>query len=123
MEQILESISTLISFLSFFLSFFLFLPSFLFFLFFFLGLHKRLMEVSRLGIELELQQPAYATITAMQCRIRALSANYTTAHSNAGSLTHWEGPGIKPASSWILVGIVSTEPQWELPILTFYDCD
>ena len=25
-------------------------------------------------------------------------------------------PGIKPASSWILVGLISTAPQWELQI-------
>ena len=34
---------------------------------------------------------------------------YTTAHDNAGSLTHWARPRIEPDSSWILV-----EPQWEL---------
>ena len=31
-----------------------------------------------------------------------------------GSLNHWARSGIKPASSWILVGFVSAEPQWEL---------
>ena len=35
-------------------------------------------------------------------------------HSNAGSLTHGAGPGIKPTSSWILVRFVTAEPQWEL---------
>ena len=34
---------------------------------------------------------------------------------NTRSLTHWAGPGIKPTSSWILVGFITTEPQWELP--------
>ena len=38
-----------------------------------------------------------------QRQIRAVYGTYTTAHGNAGSLTHWVGPGIKPASSWILV--------------------
>ena len=38
-----------------------------------------------------------------QCWIRAKSATYTTAHGNAGSLTHWARPGIKLASWWILV--------------------
>ena len=28
---------------------------------------------------------------------------YTTAHGNAGSLTHWVRPGIRPSSSWMLV--------------------
>ena len=40
------------------------------------------MEVPRLGIQLELQLPAYATV------IVAPDATYTTAHGNAGSLTH-----------------------------------
>ena len=31
------------------------------------------------------------------------------AHSNAGSLTHWATPGIKPKSSWIVVRFVN---QW-----------
>ena len=42
------------------------------------------------------------------------SATYTTAHSSPGSLTHRASPGIEPASSWILVGLVTAEPQWEL---------
>ena len=51
---------------------------FFFFFFVFLGPYLRHMEVSRLGVELELQQPAYTTATA----------TYTAAHSNARSLTH-----------------------------------
>ena len=62
----------------------------------FLGQHPRHMEVSRLGVKPELQLPAY-----------------TTAHSNAGSLTHWAKPGIEPMSSWILDGFITTEPQWD----------
>ena len=46
--------------------------------------------------------------------IQATSLIYTIAHGNTGSLTHWVRPGIKPASSWILVGFVSAAPQWEL---------
>ena len=38
---------------------------------------------------------------------RTPSATYTTAHSNAGCLTHWARPGIKPMVSWMLVGIVN----------------
>ena len=37
-----------------------------------------------------------------------------TAHSYAGSLTHWWRPGIEPASSGILARFISTEPQMEL---------
>ena len=47
-------------------------------------------------------------------RIWAVSATYTIAHSKARSLTQWVGPGIEPATSWILVGFITTEPQWEL---------
>ena len=36
-----------------------------------------------------------------------MSANYTTAHGNVRSLTHWARPGIEPASSWMLVGLVN----------------
>ena len=50
-----------------------------------------------------------------QYRIRPESPTYTTIHDNAWSLTHWSGPGIKPASSWILVRFFSTQPWWELP--------
>ena len=39
-----------------------------------------------------------------------MSETYTTAHGNAGSLTHRARPGIEPVSSWILVRLVSTEP-------------
>ena len=42
-----------------------------------------------------------------QCRIRMASATYTTAHGNAGSLTHWATPGIEPETSWSLVGFVN----------------
>ena len=43
-----------------------------------------------------------------------MSVTYTTAHGNAGSLTHSARPGIEPATSWFLVGFVSTAPPWEL---------
>ena len=44
----------------------------------------------------------------------AASATYTTAHSSAGSLTHWVRPGIKPVSSWILVRFVSICFPWAM---------
>ena len=43
-----------------------------------------------------------------------MSVTYSTAHSNAGSLTHWARPGIEPVSSWILVRFLTTESQWKL---------
>ena len=63
------------------------------------------MGFPRLGVELELQP--------QQLGIRAVSVSYTTAHGNAGSLTHGVRPEIEPTSSWIPVGFV-TEPQWEI---------
>ena len=61
-------------------------------------IYPRHMEVSRLGLESELQLLAY-----------------TTAHGNARSLNPLSEAGIKPAPSWILVGFVSAAPRWELP--------
>ena len=51
-----------------------------------------------------------------------MSATYTTAHGNAGSLTHWARPGIEPATSWFLVRFVSAVPQWELPGFLIFKC-
>ena len=42
-----------------------------------------------------------------QWGIWASSATYTAAHGNSGSLIHRGGPGIKPKSSWTLVGFVT----------------
>ena len=72
--------------------------------------------------------PAVYGVSQATGRIRAMAAglchchsssgsepclSYTTAHSDARSLTHWELQGIKLMSSWILVGFATTEPQWE----------
>ena len=48
-----------------------------------------------------------------------MSTTYTKAHSNARSQTHWARPGIEPMSSWILVGFIPAESQWELPLIYF----
>ena len=67
---------------------------FLFFsVFVFLGPYSWHMEVSRLGVKLELQVPAYTTTTAMPDP----SASTTTSHRNAKFPTHWARPGIKAA--------------------------
>jgi len=83
----------------------LFLCFVLFRLFCFLVLHPRHMEVPRLGVELELHLLAYTK--PQQHETPVVSATYTTAHSNAGPLTHWARPGIEPVSSWILVGFLT----------------
>ena len=69
-----------------------------FFFFFFLGPQGWHMEVPWLGDELELQLPAYATATAMP-----------------DILTHCMRPGTEPTSSWMLTGLITAEPKWELP--------
>ena len=46
--------------------------------------------------------------------VQVSSVTYTTAHSNTGSLTYWARPGIESVSSWVLVGLITAEPQWEL---------
>ena len=77
------------------------------------------MEVPRLGVEWELQLPAYTTATAT--RDPAVSVTYNTAHGSAGSPTHGARPGIQPVLSCILVGFITTEPQQELPmVLSFF---
>ena len=58
--------------------------------------------------------PAAYGNSKARVQIRTTSSTYTTVHGNAGSLTHWVRPGIKPLSSWILVGFITAEPQGEL---------
>ena len=88
-----------------------------FFFFFFLGLHPLLMEVPKargcIGYR------CWPTPQLQQLEIWDMSVTYTTAHCNAGCFTHWERPGMEPASSWILVGFITTEPQQELHITLF----
>ena len=49
-----------------------------------------------------------------QHHIWVMSRTYTTAHGKARSSTHWVRPGIKLATSWLLVGSASAVPRWEL---------
>ena len=67
-----------------------------------------------LGVELELQLPAYATATAKQDL--SCICDLHMALGNTGSLTHWIRLGIELTSSWIIVGFITAEPQWELQI-------
>ena len=79
----------------------------------FLGPHLWHMEVPRLGVQSELQLPAYTTATAMPDPSRV--CNLQTAHGNARFLTHWTRAQIEPSTSWFLVRFISTLPQQELP--------
>ena len=70
------------------------------------------MEVPRLGVQSELQLLAYATATAtpnlsLVCALHHSSRKYWI-------LNPLIEAGITPTSSWILVGFISAEPQWEL---------
>ena len=57
-----------------------------------------------------------------QCQIWAAFVTYTTTHCNARSLMHWVGPGIEPASSWILVGFITTKPLWNQSFVSLFFC-
>ena len=58
------------------------------------------------------------------CQARALigavAAGLHHSSGNAGSLTHCMRPGIEPATSWFLVGFVSTAPRQELQVCEFW---
>ena len=62
---------------------------------------------------------SHPTPQPQQREIWAASVTYTTAYSNAGSLTHWARPGIKPASSWILFVFVSHWATTGTPQISF----
>ena len=61
-----------------------------------LGLYLRHTEVPRLGVQSN--QSCWPMAQTQKCGIRAASVTYTTAHSNARSLTHGVRPGIEPTS-------------------------
>ena len=79
------------------------------------------MEVPRLGVKSELQLPAYTTATATPDP-GCVWAN-TTAHVNAGSLTHWARPGIEPTqldNIWLPNSLShKRNSQWDLTFSSF----
>ena len=87
-------------------------------LFVFLGPHPWQMEVPRLRVNWSCSH--WPMPQPQQHQIWAMSVTFTTAHGNAWSLTHWGRPGIKSASSRMLVRFISTEPWWELFNSIFY---
>ena len=98
--------------------------SFFFFFFFFFGLvflelHRGIWRFPGQGSNRSCR--CWPTPEPQQRQIWAISATYTTAHGNTGSLTHWARTGIKPNTSWFLVGFVSAVPRWELQILKFFN--
>ena len=68
------------------------------------------MEIPSLGVELELQLPAYTTATAMQDLGRVCNLHHSLC--SAGSINPLSEA--RDQTSWILVGFITTEPQWEL---------
>ena len=74
--------------------------------------HSSLMDVPSRGVELELQLPAYTQ--PQQCGIQAISRTYTQLTATPWFFSNRVRPGTKPTSSWILVGLCTTEPRWEL---------
>ena len=90
---------------------------FLFLFFCFLGPYLWHAEVPRLGVKSELQLLAYTIATAMQDPRCTCALHHS--YGNARSLIHSARPGIEPASSWMLVGFLTAEPQWELLYVDF----
>ena len=76
------------------------------FLFWFLGPHLRHMEVPKLGVQSELQLPAVPDSSCI-CDLQ---------HSSLPRqiLNPLSRAGIKPTTSWFLVGFTSAVPRWEL---------
>ena len=75
----------------------------------FLEPHAWYREVPRLGVELKLTAVGlHQSHSNVGSELQ--SATYTTAHGNAGFLTCYVRPGIKPATSLFLVGFVSAVP-------------
>ena len=74
-------------------------------IFFFLWLYLQYIKVLGLRVQLELQVPAYATAMATMDP----SCPCEPCHSlwQCRPLTHWEMPGIEPASSWTLYGFLN----------------
>ena len=69
------------------------------------------MEVPRLGVESELQLPATATATATWD-----PSHVYDLHRSSWQHQILKRSGIEPATSWILVQFITTEPQWELQV-------
>ena len=82
------------------------------FFFLFLGLPPLHMEVPRLVSNRSCS--CRPTPQPQQRQIRASSATYSTAHGIARSLTHGARPGMEPSTSWFLVRLISSVPQWKL---------
>ena len=69
------------------------------------------MEVPRRAVESELQLPAYTTATATWDSSLVCALYHSSQQHTANQILNpLSGARIKPASSWILVRFVTTEP-------------
>ena len=77
------------------------------------------MEIPRLGVELELQLPAYTTATAMPDPSRICDLQHSSWQYQI--LNPLSKDRDRPMSSWFLVGFVTSEPQQELLFFLFFE--
>ena len=85
---------------------------FILFYFVFLGPHPQHLEVPRLGVQSELQLPAYITATTMPDPRHTCELHQSSQQCQIlNPLSEARDP---LASSWTLVGFVTTEPQQAL---------
>ena len=73
------------------------------------------MKVPRLGVELELQLLAYATATAMRDPSRICDLHHSS--PQRGIPDPLSEARDRSRTLMMLVGFVSTAPQWELPTI------
>ena len=73
-------------------------------------------------VELELQLPAYTSHSNTAVRDPSHVCGLHHSSQQHRVLTHWVGPGIEPASSWILVMFVTAELQQEFQQWLFLTC-
>ena len=64
--------------------------------------------------------PAACGRSQARGQIEATAAGLHHSDGNTRALTHWARPGIKPASSWFLVGFINHWAQRELLILHIF---
>ena len=96
-------------FFYFFFKLSLSLSLFFFFFFFFFGLFRAVPEAyGSSQAKSNWNCSCWLKPQPQQHGVWATPATYTTAHGNARSLTQWVRPGVRPTSSWILVGFLTS---------------
>ena len=75
------------------------------------------MHLPRLGVELDLQLPAYATAAAMPDPSHVCNLRYSS--EQCWMLNPRARAGIEPISLKLLVGFATAELQWELLLCAF----